>query len=211
MVPPSIEPEPPLLIIVEGENDVYFLKAISTMLHRDEAALPDLGQVAAQRRAVFLPTGGSNFKEWLSRLISLHKVAFCLLDREQEPETNVRRHIVEIANRLAGCFATMTNKRALENYLHPLAIQEACGLELSFDDDTDLTGLLAREIMLRSGVSAWDQLPCVGQKRLREKAKKVLNRKAVQCMTTARLAQQDPQGEVMGWLQRIGRMTPTLP
>jgi hypothetical protein len=114
---------------------------------------------------------------------------------------------MEAINCLTGCFASMTNKRALENYLHPLAIQEACGLELCFDDDTDLAGLLARELMMHSGASSWDQLPSIHQKRLHEKAKRILNRKAIQSMTPARLAQQDHHGEVVGWLRTIRRMT----
>src|SRR6516164_8399201 len=98
MLQPPLKGELPLLIVVEGENDVHFLSTISRVLHREDSALPDLDRLLAERRAVFLPTGGSNLKEWLSRLIALHKAAFCLLDREQEPETSARRRIVDAIN-----------------------------------------------------------------------------------------------------------------
>jgi hypothetical protein len=211
MLPSSSEPELPLVLVVEGENDVHFLMAISTMLHRENAARPDLGQLTSERRAVFLPTGGSNLKEWMARVASIHKRAFYLLDREQEPETSARRHIVEAVNRRPGWCAVMTSKRALENYLHPLAIREACGMELCFDDDTDVARLLARTMMTHCGVTAWQELPCSRQKRLHEKAKKILNRRAVQHMTPARLAQQDVHAEIAGWLRTLSRMAATGP
>lgn len=136
----------------------------------------------------------------------MHKRTFYLLDREQEPETSVRRQIVEAVNTRPGCRAVMTSKRALENYLHPLAIQEVCGIELCFDDDTDVAGVLALQMMMRGGDTAWHKLPYKRQKRLHDKAKKALNIKAVQCMTPTLLAQQDRSGEVVGWLQAIGQM-----
>ncbi len=60
--------------------------------------------------------------------------------------------------------------------------------------------------MARSGETSWRQLPYKRQRRLHERAKKILNMKAVQHMTTALLAQQDPHGEVAGWLRTIGQM-----
>jgi len=46
----------PLLVVVEGVHDIHFLKAISTMLHRADAELPDLGQLETERLVLFLPT-----------------------------------------------------------------------------------------------------------------------------------------------------------
>jgi hypothetical protein len=196
----------PLLIVVEGENDVRFLTAISAMLHRHDPNLPDLACLVTERRAIFLPTGGSNLDEWASRVASLHKRTFFLFDREQEPETTERRKVVDAVNHRPGCFAVLTQKRALENYLHPFAIMEACGIDLTFDDDTDVANLLALKMMERSGESSWHEQPYKRQKRLHDKAKKLLNVKAVQAMTLALLAERDPEGEVIGWMQAIRRM-----
>jgi hypothetical protein len=200
------DPDLPLLLIVEGENDIHFLNAMSKMLHRDHPHLPDIVQLISQRRVVFLPTGGSNFKEWLARVLALHKRAAFLVDREKEPETSARQKFVETVKLLPGCFAVMTRKRVLENYLHPSAILEACGIELRFDDDADVSGLLALKLMTRTGVTAWHKMSCKRQRRLHAKAKKILNIKAAQRMTQALLAEQDPHGEVAGWLQTIRRM-----
>ena len=196
----------PLLIVIEGENDIHFLKAISAILHRENAELPDLAHLIKQHRAIFLPTGGSNLNEWVVRISSLQKLAFYLFDREQEPETTARRQIVEKVNRRSGCHAVLTRKRALENYLHPLTILQACGIDLSFDDDSNVASLLALKMMARSGESSWHDLSCKRQKRIHEKAKKALNVNAVERMTRSLLAERDPVNEVIDWLKTIRQM-----
>ena len=200
------EPRLPLLVVVEGENDICFLKGMSRMLHRAFPELPDLSQLANDRRITFLPTCGSNLKEWVSRLASLQKREFYVFDREMEPETTGRRQLVEFINTRPGCLATLTTKRTVENYLHPMAIQEACGIELFFDDDTNVAELLALKLMAGRGETSWRELPYKRQRRLHDKAKKILNVKAVQRMTPALLVEQDPEGEVFGWLRRIQQM-----
>ncbi len=199
--------ELPLLVVVEGENDICFLKGISRMLHNADPDLPDLSHLANDRRITFLPTGGSNLNEWVARLVCLHKREVYLFDRELEPETTARRQVIEFINTRPGCYAALTTKRTVENYLHPLAIREACGIDLAFDDDTDVAGLLALKLMARRGETSWRQLPYKRQRRLHERAKKILNMKAVQQMTPTVLAQQDPDGEVVGWLRMIRQMT----
>jgi hypothetical protein len=47
---------------------------------------------------------------------------------------------------------------------------------------------------------------CKGQRRLREKAKKMLHLTGVIHMTPELLAEQDPQEEVIGWLQTIRQL-----
>ncbi len=200
------ERELPLLVVVEGENDIQFLKGMSRMLHRADPELPDLAQLANDRRITFLPTGGSNLSEWVARLVCLHKREVYLFDREQEPETSARGQVVEVINTQPGCFAALTTKRTVENFLHPLAIQEACGIDLTFDDDTDVAGLLALKLMARSGETSWPQLHYKRQRRLHERAKKILNMNSVQRMTPELLAEQDVNGEVSGWMQKIRQM-----
>jgi hypothetical protein len=196
-------PELPLLIVVEGVNDIRFLKAISTLLCRANERLANLVQMEIDRQVIFLPTGGSNLKDWVQRIASLHKREFHLYDREKEPETSERRQVVASVNQRPGCVAVLTRKRAVENYLHPLAISAACEIELEFDDDSDVANLLARAMLSKNGGPSWPELPYKGQRRLREKAKKLLNSKVVEYMTVELLRQQDREDEVAGWLQRI--------
>jgi hypothetical protein len=149
---------------------------------------------------------GSNLNEWVTRIATLNKRTFYLFDREQEPETSARKYIVEAVNKRVGCSAILTSKRAVENYLHPVAILEACGIDLTFDDDTDVASLLALKMMERSGESSWQQLSSKRQRRLHEKAKKMLNVKVSQRMTPTLLAERDAEGEVEGWLRTIRRL-----
>jgi hypothetical protein len=190
----------PLLVVVEGENDISFLKSISTKLRHENPQLPNLTN---DRRILFLPTGGGNLKDWVTRIGSLHMLAFFLFDREREPETNQRMQALQTAKLHPGCVATMTSKRAIENYLHPAAIQEACGIDLAYDHETNVSEALALQLLAQGGGTSWRALPCKRQRRLHEKAKKILNHKAVQFMTAELLAQQDPAGEMIGWLQTI--------
>jgi hypothetical protein len=196
-------PELPVLPVVEGVNDIGFLKAISTLLCRANERLANLVQMEAEHQVIFLPTGGSNLKDWMPRIASLGKREFHLYDREQEPETSERRQVVASVNQRPGCVAVLTRKRAVENYLHPLAISAACGIELQFDDNSDVANLLGRAMLAKNGGLAWQELPYKGQRRLREKAKKLLNGKAVAEMTIEMLQQQDWEDEVVGWLQGI--------
>ena len=61
-------------------------------------------------------------------------------------------------------------------------------------------------MMLRRGEPFWAQLPAKRQKRLHDKAKKILNVKATQRMTPALLAEQDPNGEVIEWFETIRQL-----
>jgi hypothetical protein len=69
---------------------------------------------------------------------------FHLLDREVPPATERRQQGVEIVNHRPNCRAHLTRKRAIENYLHPRAVQEVSSLNLTFGDDDDVADLVAR-------------------------------------------------------------------
>ena len=138
---------------------------MSKVLHRADSAVPDLEHLENGQKIVFLPTGGSNLSTWMSRLASLRKREFYLFDREEEPETTNRREAAELIASRPGCCAAVTSKRTVENYLHPAAIKEACGIELAFDDDADVTELLALKLMAQAGESSWYDMPNKRQRR----------------------------------------------
>ena len=64
----AIATDRPLLIIVEGVNDIEFLKRLSSRLHLERDQVVDLAQLQAQGRILFIPTGGGNFDEWAVRV-----------------------------------------------------------------------------------------------------------------------------------------------
>jgi hypothetical protein len=196
----------PLLVVVEGENDIHFLKGMSQILRRSDPSLPNLRELEAMRRIVFMPSCGNNLATWAARLATLGLREFYLFDREQEPETSQRQRVADSINSRPGCFATLTSKRTVENYLHQTAIRATCGIDLTFGDNSDVPALLALKLMERSGQLSWPDLHYKRQRRLHEKAKWLLNVKAVQRMTPDLLAEQDPGGEVIGWLRTIQRI-----
>ena len=183
-----------------------FLRRISRILAADDPALPDLRRLEVAGQLVLLPLGGNGPQPWIQQLASLGKSTFFLFDREMPPESEQRQASVSQLNADVRCRAFVTKKRSLENYLHSQAIYEAYGIQLRFGDDDAVAELAARQLLLRKGIAAdWITFPSRVRKRLRDQAKRWLNREAVDRMTPARLAERDRGGEVRHWLHTIGQ------
>ena len=154
-----------------------------------------------------LPIGGGDLLAWAARMAALGLPEFHLLDREMPPATDRRQQAVEIVNQRPNCRAHLTRKRAIENYLHPRAVEEVSMLDLNFGDEEDVADLVARACFERQDHElTWEELPGRARKRCREGAKRWLNRQAVERMTVEMLDERDPEGEVRGWLEVIAEM-----
>lgn len=196
-----------LLLVVEGRHDIVFLRTLSRTLHAADASIPDLAALEAGGELVFMPIGGGDVLAWADRLASLHVPELHLYDRETPPETELRQQAAALVNQRRNCRAFVTGKRALENYIHPHCIREISGLELSYGDDDDVAELVARGCHERSRKPpAWEALPGRARKRFRERAKRWLNRLAVELMTPDLLAASDPAGEIHNWLQTAAEL-----
>jgi len=55
---PVIPDVKPVLLVVEGFNDIEFLRRISKILHAQDCSLSDLDELEEQGRIVFIPFGG---------------------------------------------------------------------------------------------------------------------------------------------------------
>jgi hypothetical protein len=196
----------PLLVIVEGGNDIQFLRRASAILKAEDDALPDLSHLERRGRIVFVPFGGDP-RNWVFRFAELCRPEFHLFDREVSPATEIRRESARIVNLRPGCHAAITSKRSLENYLHRAAILEARGIDVNFSDDDDVADLVAERCFLRQHPGGgWGELSTRARRRLRNRAKSWLNTLAVDRMTVARFAERDPVGEINGWLRMIAEM-----
>ena len=105
---------------VEGRNDINFLRKISRMLSKVDKDVPDLGKEEDAGRLVFVPLGGSNMDLWTSRLESFNRPEFYLMDRDIPPPANPKYN--NFAQKIAvrtNCTAWTTERKELENYLHP--------------------------------------------------------------------------------------------
>jgi hypothetical protein len=196
-----------VLIVVEGTNDIEFLRRISRMLHGHDKALPDLAAMEQRGELIFIPFGGGEVASWTHRLAPLGKPEFFLFDHELPPETDIRRAAADEINRRPGCGAVLTRKRSLENYLHPQAILEAGGFELQFDDFEQVAEMVAKQrYQQEPGSIAWELLPPRARKRIAQRSKRWLNTQVVERMTLELLQARDPQGEVISWLTTIQRL-----
>ena len=193
----------PLLIVVEGQHDIEFLGRISRILHTQDPSMPDLRVWEKQHRVLFIPSGGGDFRPWLTRLSILGCPEFHLYDRETLPATLIRQQWVDAVNRRQGCRAVLTNKRSLENYLHPFALFLSRGVHVNFGDFDDVAETVAHEHLRTRNAPCWDQLSRRARRRLRDRQKRWLNCEAVEHMTAELLSESDPQNEVRSWLQLI--------
>ena len=206
----SITAERCLLLVVEGVNDVEFLRRISRMLRPSDASLPDLDELEQRGRLVFLPFGGGNVAAWATRLEPLGCSELHLYDREAGAETHYRIATAKRVNARPSCRAFVMAKRSLENYLHPKALATATGIELQFGDNDPVAELVAKKRFTgEEPFVEWDHLPRRARKRFANQTKCWLNTRVVEAMTPELLRDRDrdPQGEVITWMQAIADMT----
>ena len=70
-----------IFVGVEGNNDISFLKGISSMLKNAGDSELDLPQLEKDGVLVFVPLGGSNLSLWVSRLAGLARPEYYIFDR----------------------------------------------------------------------------------------------------------------------------------
>jgi len=196
-----------VLVVLEGKHDVEFFRRISGILHAETAEVPDLRTLEHRGQVVFLPCGGFDRHQWPLRLAPLGCREFHLFDRDLPQDADARCQAAAVVNLRPGCRAAVTRKRTLENYLHSQAIQEAGGVKVQFTDEDDVPDLVAQACYERSTPAMpWESLPARARRRYRNHVKRWLNTRAVDRMTSERLAERDPQGEVRSWLLAIAEL-----
>ena len=200
-----------VIVVVEGVNDIEFLRRMSLILRDHDASLPNLAEMEQQGALLFMPFGGGSASAWTHRLAPLGKPEFHLLDHELPPETDDRYKAVKAINGRPNCEAVLTGKRSLENYLHPAAIAAAGQIGLQFGDFDDVAEMTAKRFFqIRLNNAPWELLPRRARRRLMNRAKRWLNTQAVAHMTADMLRQRDPDGEVISWLLAIDRLAASL-
>ncbi|EMI44897.1 ATP-dependent endonuclease of the OLD family-like protein [Rhodopirellula sp. SWK7] len=180
------------------------MRRISILLHADAESLPNLAEMEQHGELIFVPFGGGHVRAWSQRLAPLQRAEFHLYDHELPPETELRRQAAETVNRRSRCQAVLTNKRCLENYLHPDAIFAASGIRVDFDDFDCVAEIVARKLyQQRPGEIPWQLQARRSQSRMANRAKRWLNTTVVEQMTRDMLRESDPNGEIQSWLLAI--------
>jgi len=133
---------------VEGKNDINFLKIISKILNNAGEDIPNLEKAEVEGKLVFVPLGGSNIELWISRLENLNILEYYIIDRDTIPPVDPHyQSIADDLNSRNNCIAKITNKKELENYIHPNVIASVYPTYAGQGDDfEDVPSLFAQAV-----------------------------------------------------------------
>ncbi|EFL5745531.1 ATP-binding protein [Escherichia coli] len=175
-----------VLVCVEGPNDINFLKNIGK-IYLDQG-VPNVPDMINDPRIVFIPMGGHTLKDWVNNnyLKILNKPEIHIYDRDVAIPPQYEKECKSVNARNDGSIAFMTEKREMENYLHPDAIQAVFGVKITIDDTTDVS----TEV---SALTRYNE----------SKAKKKINKFATAKMSYQMLTASDAKGETLTWFNAI--------
>jgi len=196
-----------LFVGIEGIHDYNFLVSYSKMLKDHGEDFPDLELLENKNEIIFFPMGGGNLIYWVSRLKGLSRPEFYITDRDNQPpaQPKYQTFIDEINARGGNCTAICTNKKEMENYIHPLAIRSVRPeIDITFSDFDDVPEIIAKIIHENSeSTILWDDLKKERKDEKISNAKRWLNTQAIENMTPELLTNIDHGNEVRGWLNKI--------
>jgi AAA15 family ATPase/GTPase len=188
-----------VLVCVEGVTDVPFLYSVSQILRKEDASLIDIQN--DNRVAVFPLGGGGSLQQFINNkyLKPLQIPEVHIFDSDKiNPNTafKFQSEYDDINSRTDGSCAFVTQKREIENYIHPDAIS------LAFQQHHNLS--------ISAPHGDYDDVPktiegsFAGTPNMRNfKTKKFLNTHAMAHMTADLLRAKGGYDEIKLWLQKI--------
>lgn len=178
-----------LVICVEGEQDIKFLQNIN-------ASIPELKAIfdIESKNVNIIPLNGGNLKNWVDRnyLKGSNVIEFHIYDRDSNSGKNSEQYkqpCIEVNNRPDRSFATLTQKRELENYVHHSLLQSEFDLDFNniADWDTfDVPNFIAQKKELKSN-----------------DVKSIINGKLARNLTKQHLEQLNAYEEIEGWFLKM--------
>lgn len=186
-----------VLLCVEGPTDVLALRGLSRALHLADPVFPCL---ASDERVAFIVLGGATLEHWVNEryLRALNKPEVHIYDGDVAAYVD---RAAEVNARGDGSWAVVTVKHEIESYLHTDAIALAFGVQIEVTDQP-VDGKATPKVFGEAFAAHRGH----GEPLRDKKAKAKLAEHAFPLMTAAMLDQRDPDGEVRGWLQRLGGM-----
>lgn len=182
-----------VLICVEGPHDVTSLQRLSQGLHASNPGkYPDL---MTDPRFAFVPQGGGTLGQWVSNryLMGLGRKEFHLYDGDVQ---DYRDAADEVNARNDGSVALITKRLMMENYLHPDAIHQAVGLQVTFTHQCNVP-----ELVVEASKNSGDVRPM-----RKNVVKGRLADQGFGKMTAVLLDESDPNGEVRAWFEQLVEM-----
>lgn len=188
---PTIESK--VVICVEGENDINFLRNINQ-------AIDDFKDIIDLEKSNITMIGmkGSNLVNWVNRnyLKNSNVIEFHLYDNDRE---DYRKTIEEIkANRDGRRFGELTLKREMENYIPPELIEEEFGINLDLEK-MDWDNIDVPKVLVSKGVMQHIKCP----KKREEAIKERLNGQLSKKIRKEHLIYSNSYEEIKSWFEQI--------
>jgi hypothetical protein len=192
-----------VIFCVEGPNDISFFQNISKLLHKSDNSILDLND---DPRVIMIPLGGSTLRQFVERntLKELGRPEVHIYDRDNPPPSSPKYddQVRKIYRKIDGSWAVSTEKKSIENYLHPDAVFNSLGIKINFGDWDDVPEMTAKILYEKThGIGTWSSLN--NKDEFISKAKRKLNNEAVAKMDDKLLKQSDPNGDIIGWLKKL--------
>lgn len=180
-----------VLICVEGPTDVSALKALSKSLHSHDSSIIDL---SSDPRFAFVPMGGGTLKQWVSEhyLKHLELPEFHLYDNDVDDYQESAREV----NLRSNCKAMLTERRAIENYIHQETVQTVFGVEVDFTEVDEVPKIISAETKKDAGVRSWNK----------ENVKRKIASECFPLMTPSHIQQIGAKEEITSWLSHIASL-----
>jgi len=135
-------------VFVEGNDDIMFWETVAVKLKRGRFIEADF----EAKSIGFIPVGGSNLKYWIDlRAMKRLNRRFCVIvdsDRKSQVDQIPQRKLnwKTQCKQEGGSFYIL-QKRELENYLHPKAIERSGRTLRPYDDFTDMKKLFGENVI----------------------------------------------------------------
>lgn len=184
------------LICLEGPTDVDALKALSQILHCNNANIPDF---TTDDRFAFITLGGSTLKHWVAEnyLKNLNLPEFHIYDSDV---TKYQGSVDEVNARTNESWAVRTAKHEIESYLHADAIKAVYDVEIEVADFQNSQGHAVPKAFGTAYSAKMNFDGIMGD----NKSKSYLTR-AFYNMTHEQIVERDPEGEIAGWFTRMAQ------
>lgn len=203
-----------VIVCVEGNTDIHFLKNISTILVQDGIEVPNLAQLQRKGKLSFRIMGGSSLIHAVHQALNINVPEFHIYDRDTKPPKKpIYQDTMDLVNEGVNT-AVCTEKLEIENYLHETAIEAVygtLGLNISDWDWQDIPDAVAQAahnqaLKKRETIVRWRDLSDEKRSKKTSRAKKRLCFNAAAVMNSVLLDERDPNGDVIGWLKAIGEL-----
>lgn len=193
-------------LFVEGPNDIDAINNFSALYSKH---VPGCVNTQSTAEILTIISGGSTLKTWINNhlLKKLNIKEFHFYDRDDKYKPKYKEYCDKVNARGDGSKAWLTEKKEIENYIHPKAIEESLSIKIgkdTFDDFEDIPYIIAKIVHEKSkSPKKWDDLDQGTKSEKASKAKKRLCGDASNKMTIEQLREMDKYDEFLNLFKEL--------